>query len=64
MYKDASLRRFQYYVNTTWSGGVYASGLVFNVDVLPDRSKQLGLKSGDTAHLFPKDHVAGPDYSI
>ncbi|KAL1721988.1 pyridoxal phosphate-dependent transferase [Schizophyllum commune] len=25
MYKDASLRRFQYYVNTTWSGGVYAS---------------------------------------
>ncbi|KAL1746434.1 pyridoxal phosphate-dependent transferase [Schizophyllum fasciatum] len=25
MYKDASLRRYQYYVNTTWSGGVYAS---------------------------------------
>ncbi|KAI5889275.1 PLP-dependent transferase [Schizophyllum commune H4-8] len=25
MYKDASLRRFQYYVTTTWSGGVYAS---------------------------------------
>lgn len=25
MYKDSSLRRYQYYVNTTWSGGVYAS---------------------------------------
>ena len=25
MYKDASLRRFQYYVNPDWVGGVYAS---------------------------------------
>ena len=25
MYKDAALRRFQYYVNPDWTGGVYAS---------------------------------------
>ncbi|KAI6037576.1 pyridoxal phosphate-dependent transferase [Pisolithus marmoratus] len=25
MYRDASLRRYQYYVNPDWSGGVYAS---------------------------------------
>jgi sphinganine-1-phosphate aldolase len=25
MYRDAELRRFQYYVNPDWSGGVYAS---------------------------------------
>ena len=25
MYKDAQLRRFQYYVNPDWTGGVYAS---------------------------------------
>ena len=25
MYRDAELRRYQYYVNPTWMGGVYAS---------------------------------------
>lgn len=25
MYRDAGLRRYQYYVNPSWMGGVYAS---------------------------------------
>ena len=25
MYRDAQLRRFQYYINPDWVGGVYAS---------------------------------------
>ena len=25
MYRNAELRKFQYYVNPTWTGGLYAS---------------------------------------
>jgi sulfate transport system ATP-binding protein len=39
-------------------------GLVFNVDVPPDRYRVLTVKNGDGVYLFPKDHLQGPDYSI
>ncbi len=56
MYRNAELRTYQYYVNPTWTGGVYASPSIAG-------SRSVSFKSGDqfiySCAIYFGDHSPG-----